>query len=106
MGAALVGVDVVGEAEDGLLVRGVPLHRHLDLTVVGLTLEIHRLAMNRVLVLIEMGDEVDDPALVMEAVPLPTGALVDQVDLESASEEGGLAQALGEGRVVELELVE
>ena len=31
VGAALVGVDVVGEAEDRLLVGGVPLHRDLDL---------------------------------------------------------------------------
>ena len=36
----------------------------------------------------------------------PAGALVDQLDLEAAGEEGGLAQALGQGRVVELELVE
>ncbi len=106
VGAALVGVDVVGEAEDRFLVGGVPLHRHLDLAVVGLVLEEDRLAVQRVLVLVEVGDEVDDAALVVEGVLLARRSLVDQLDLEAAGEEGGLAQALGQGRVVELELVE
>ncbi len=101
-----MGVDVVGEAEDRFLVGGVPLHRHLDLAVVGLAFEEDRLAVQRVLVLVEVGDEVDDAALVVEGVLLAAGALVDQLDLEAAGEEGGLAQALGQGRVVELELVE
>ena len=106
VGAALVGVDVVGEAEDRFLVGGVPLHRDLDLAVVGLALEEDGLAVQRVLVLVQVGDEVDDPALVVEAVALAGAALVDQLDLQAAGEEGGLAQALGQGRVVELELVE
>ena len=106
VGAALVGVDVVGEAEDRFLVGGVPLHRDLDLAVVGLALEVDGLAVQRVLVLVEVGDEVDDPALVVEGVALAGAALVDQLDLQAAGEEGGLAQPLGQGRVVELELVE
>ena len=101
-----MGVDVVGEAEDRFLVGGVPLHRDLDRAVVGLVLEEDRLAVQRVLVLVEVGDEVDDAALVVEGVLLPGGALVDQLDLQAAGEEGRLAQALGQGRVVELELVE
>ena len=70
VGAALVGVDVVGEAEDRFLVGGVPLHRDLDLAVVGLALEVDGLAVQRVLVLVEVGDEVDDAALVVEGVAL------------------------------------
>ncbi len=67
--AALVGVDVVGEREHRLLVGGVPLHRDLDLAVIGLVLEEDRLAVQRVLGLVQMLDEVDDPALVLERSP-------------------------------------
>src|SRR5207344_271156 len=41
-----------------------------------------------------------------EGVALARGALVRELDLEAAGEKGRLAQALGEGRVVELGLVE
>src|SRR6476620_3050323 len=65
MRAALVGVDVVREGEDGLLVGRVPLHRDLDLTVVGLVVEVDGLAVQHFLVLVEVGHEVDDAALVL-----------------------------------------
>ena len=64
--AALVRVDVVGEREDRLLVGGVPLHRDLDRALVGLALEGDHLAVDRLLVLVEVGDEVGDAALVVE----------------------------------------
>ena len=105
VGASLVGVDVVGEAEDRFLVGGVPLHRDLDHAVLGLALEVDGLLVQRVLVLVEVGDEVDDSALVVEGVALAGAALVDQLDLQPAGEEGGLAQALGERLVVELDRV-
>ena len=104
--APLVGIDVVGKAEDGFLVGGVPLHRHLDLTVLCLAFEEDRLPVQRVLVLVEVGDEVDQATLVVEGVALAGAALVDQLDLQAAGQEGRLAQALGERRVVEFELVE
>ena len=63
MGAALMGVDVVREAEDRLLVRGRPLHRDLDLALVAAVLEVDGLAVERVLGLVQVLDEVDDPAL-------------------------------------------
>jgi hypothetical protein len=101
-----VGVDVVREAEDRLLVGGVPLHRDLDLAVVGLVFEEDGLAMQGILVLVQVADEVDDPALVMEVDLLAAGALVDEVDLQSARQECRLAQALGEGLEVEPDLLE
>ena len=104
--AALVGVDVVREAEDRLLVGGVPLHRDLDGAVVGVALEVHGLSVQRVLVLVEVGDEVDDAALVLEGLALPLAALVDEVDAEVAGEERRLAQALRERRVVVGDLLE
>ena len=104
--AALVGVDVVREGEDGLLVGGVPLHRDLDRAVVGLVLEVDGLAMERVLVLVQVVDEVDDAALVVERVLLAGGALVDEVDPQAAGEERGLPHPLGERGVVVGDLLE
>ena len=104
--AALVRVDVVREGEDGLLIRGVPLHRDLDRPVVGVVLEVDGLAVERVLVLVQVVDEVDDPALVVEGVLLAAGALVEELDLEAAGEERRLAHALGERRVVVGDLLE
>ena len=92
--AALVGVDVVGERVDRLLVGGVPLHRHLDGALLALTVEEHDLLLHRVLVLVEVRDEVADPALVAELGLLALGALVDQRDAQAAGEEGRLLQAL------------
>ena len=94
--AALVGVDVVGEREHRLLVGGVPLHRDLDLAVGGLVIEEDGLPVQRVLVLVQEGDEVDDPALVVEGVALAGAALVDELDPQAAGQEGGLAHPLGE----------
>jgi hypothetical protein len=105
--AALVRVDVVGEREDGLLVGGVPLQRDLDRALVALALEEHDLLLDRVLVLVEVGDEVLDAALVVElrrAVPL--AALVGDFDPQAAGQERRLAQALLERREVELERLE
>jgi hypothetical protein len=107
MGAALVGVDVVGEAEDRLLVGGVPLHRQLDFAVLLVAaLEVDDLAVQFVLVLVEMADEVLDAAVVFEDDAVGLAALVDQLDPQAAGEEGGLAQALGEGVEVEADLFE
>jgi hypothetical protein len=101
-----MGVDVVGEAEDRLLVGGVPLHRDLDLALLLLAFEEDRLAVQRVLVLVEVANEVLDSALVLKGDAVGLAALVDQLDLQAAGEEGGLAQPLGEGLEVELDLLE
>ena len=106
VGAALVGVDVVGEAEDRLLVGGVPLHRDLDLALLFAALEVDDLVVHLVLVLVEVADEVLDAALVLEGDAVGLAALVDQLDLQAAGEEGGLAQPLGQGLEVELDLFE
>ena len=77
-------VDVVGEREHRLLVGGVPLHGHLDRALVALALEGDDLLVDRVLVLVEVGDEVDDPALVLELDPVALAALVDDRDVQAA----------------------
>jgi len=92
--AALVRVDVVGEREDRLLVGAVPLHRDLDVPLVGLALEEDDLLAERLLVLVEVGDEVLDAALEVELDLLAAGALVGERDRQAACEVGGLTQAL------------
>src|SRR4051812_3653947 len=104
--AALVGVDVVREREDGLLVGGVPLQRHLDRALAALALEEDDLLLDRVLAVVEVADEVLDAALVLELDAVAAAALVRERDLEAAREEGGLAQALLEDREVEVERLE
>ena len=103
---ALGRVDVVREREHGLDVRAVPLHRDLDGPLVALALEVHDVLVHRVLRLVDVGDEVPDPALVQELVGSATCALVPKHDPKSTREEGRLAQALEESRRVELGLVE
>jgi hypothetical protein len=106
MRAALVGVDVVCEGEDGLLVGRVPLHRDLDLTVVGLVVEVDGLAVQHVLVLVEVGHEVNDAALVLEGLPLSGAPLVDELDTQVPGQEGGLPEALHQRLVVEDHVLE
>src|ERR1700719_3705379 len=62
--------------------------------------------MDGFLVLVEVGDEVLDTALVAERRRVAVGALVDDRDLQAAREEGGLAQALLERVEVEVERLE
>src|ERR1700691_4751832 len=62
--------------------------------------------MDGVLVLVQIGDEVLDSALVLELGGVALAALVDDRDLQPAREESGLAQALLERVEVELERLE
>ena len=102
MRAALVRVDVVGEGEDRLLVGGVPLHRHLERALAALALEEDDLRVQRLLVLVEVADEVLDAAFVLELDLLALGPLVAQHDVQAAGQEGRLAQPLHERVEVEL----
>ena len=106
MRSALGRVDVVREREDRLDVRVVPLHRDLDGALVALALEVHDVLVHRVLRLVDVRDEVPDPALVVELVGPAAGALVADDDAQPAREERGLAQALEKRRGVELGLLE
>ncbi len=106
MRTTLVGVDVVGEAEDRLLVGVVPLHRDLDFTVVFLTFEEDRLLVDRLLVLVEVEDEVLDAAVVLEGDALALAALVGQLEFQSAGQERRLADPLGERLEVVVDVFE
>ncbi len=74
--AALGGVDVVGEREDGLVVGRVPLHGDLDRAVVGLVVEEDDAAVDGVFLAVDVGDEVADAAGVLVDDALAVGALV------------------------------
>ena len=104
--AALGRVDVVREREHRLDVRRVPLHRDLDGALLVLALEVDDVLVHRVLRLVDVRDEVADAALVVELLGRARRPLVAQHDPERARQEGGLAQALGEGRGRELRLLE
>src|SRR5262249_12271684 len=98
--STLVGVDVVGEGVDALVVPVIPLHRDLERDAVLLRLEEDR-GVQGLLRLVEELDEADDPALELEDVAL-LAPLVDDADLRPGVEEGELAQPLAEH--VELEI--
>jgi hypothetical protein len=108
MRAAVDGVDVVGEAEDGLGVAVVVLQRDVHLDAVARGLHHDRLVVENCLAAVEMLDELGDAAGVLElgAAWLAGlgigGALIGERDFEALVEEGHLAQSLGQGIVVEL----
>ena len=105
--AALGGVDVVGEAHDGLGVGGVPLDGHLDLAglgrvgpLVGLAGEVDGLleAVGDLLALVQELHEVHDAARVAELLHARGElALVRERDLEVAVEERHLLQTVVQG---------
>jgi hypothetical protein len=104
--AALTSVDVVGKGVDRLLVGGVPLHRDLDRALLGFAGEEDHLAVDCLLVLVQVGDEVLDPALVLKLLGVALAALVHDRDLQTASQESCLTQPLFECAEVKLQRLE
>ena len=93
--AALVRVDVVGERVDRLGVAVVPLQRDLGVDAVLVAAHVDRLLVHRRLVLVQVRDERDDAAFVVELVALAV-ALVVERDEDAAVQERQLAQPLRE----------
>ena len=106
--AALVGVDVVGEREKRLLVGVVPLHRDLHLADVAAVVEVDDLLVQGVprSLRVQVVDEVDDAAVVLEAGLEGLAALVDEPDPQALREERHLAEALLEDRAVVVDRLE
>ena len=109
MRAAIDGVDVVGEGEDGFAVGVVVLQADFD----DQAFLLHRLHVNGLFVedvfaLVEMLDELGDAAVEFEFAVLGIaglgvgGALVGEGDDQSLVEEGELAQTVGQRVVVVL----
>ena len=93
--AAFVRVDVVREGIDRLGVAVVPLQRDLGLDAVLLAAHVDRLLVDGRLVLVQVRDERDDAAFVVELVALAVALVVERDD-DAAVEEGELAQPLGQ----------
>ena len=95
MSSALVGVDVVDEGEDVLAVGGIVLEGQLDNDVVLGAFEEDGPGVEDVLVLVEILDELQDAALVLEIIGF-AGTFVGDEDADAAVEEAQLAHALGQ----------
>ena len=93
MRAAFVRVDVVREGEHQLRVAVVPLQRDLGVDAVLVALHEDRLLVDDRLVLVQVLDERDDAAFVLELVALPVALVVDG-DEDAAVQERELAQPL------------
>ena len=107
--AALVRVDVVGEGEQRLLVGVVPLERDLDLADVARVLEVDDLLVERLAgaLAVQVLDEVDDPAVVLEGGLEALGAaLVAEADLQALGQERHLTEALLERGAVVVDRLE
>src|SRR5918998_2193140 len=109
VGAALDRVDAVGEAVDAVgVVARVPLERDLDLGGRVLVSQVPDLGEQALLRLVDVLDEVDDAAGVLEhdGLGVVAGALVLEPDLEALVEEGHHLEALEDGAGRELDGLE
>ena len=95
VGAAFVGVDVVREGEHQLRVAVVPLQRDLGFDAVLGTAHEDRLVVDVGLVLVQVLDERDDAAVVLELVALAVTLVVER-DQNAAVQKRQFTQALGE----------
>ncbi len=102
MGSTLMGVDVVCESENRLVVGAGPLQGHLQFGVVGHVHQVDDVRVERLPLGVEMVDEVDQAAFVEELVLtwfLPP--LVSELDGDAAIEESCLPQTCCDDVVVE-----
>ena len=96
MRAAFVRVDVVRERVLDRVVAVVPLQRDLGVDAVAIAVHEHRLLVDDALVLVQVLDERDDAAVVVEAMALAGFALIVERDRHAGVQERELAQAAGE----------
>ena len=105
VGAAVALRDVVGEAEDVLVIRVVPLHGDLDGDAVALGADVDRRRDDRLLGAVEIAREGLEAAVVHHRLGLHLdAALVGQGDLHAGIQERQLAQAMLERGVVEFDV--
>jgi len=93
---AFMRVDVVGEGIDRLGVAVIPLQRDFYVNAVALALHVNRLLVDGCLVLVQVLDERDDAAVVLELMALGL-TLVVQRDENAGVQERELAQPLRQG---------
>ncbi len=101
MGAALHGVDVVGKGKDVFRIPVVVLHGDFDGRIAAHALDVDGLGKERLLVLVQVFDELDDAALVVKDAAF-AAALIVQRDADAFIEKRHLAQAGFENLVLEI----
>ncbi len=107
MGAAVALRDVVGEAQHVLVVAVVPPQRRLDADAVQLGAHHDRRGHDRLLVAVEIFDELLDAAVIMHLLALlDRVAHVGQHDVDAGIEEGELAQAVLQRREIIFDVLE
>ena len=94
MGAAVNGVDVVGEGKDVLCITVVVLERELHVDVVTIAFRVDRCGVQHFLVFVQVLDEFGDAAVVMK-LALLVAALILEADGQPFIQERHFAQALG-----------
>ena len=94
--AAFVRVDVVRERVFDRVVAVVPLQRDLGVDAVAIAVHVDRLLVDHALVLVQVLDERDDAAVVVEAMVLARLALIVERDRDAGVQERELAQAAGQ----------
>src|SRR5436309_384150 len=107
--ASLPGSDELPSADlrvSSRALRAAMRARIAVIALVALALEVDEALVDRVLRLVDVRDEVLDPALVTELHRLAVRALVDEPDQQAAREERRLAQALRDRACLDLELLE
>jgi hypothetical protein len=103
VGAAVALRDVVGEAEDLLVIAVVPLQRDVDADILALAGDGDRLGDERGLGAVEIADEARDPAFVEQLdLLLSSWRASVRIRRTPGIEEGELAKAVLE--LVEVEL--
>ncbi len=107
MGAAVALRNVVGEAQHVLVVAVVPPQRRLDADAVHFGIDHDRRGHDRLLVAVEIFDELLDTAVVVHLLALlDRVAHVGQHDIDAGIQEGELAQAMFEGGEVVFDIGE
>src|SRR5688500_14919026 len=105
MSAALVRVDVVGERVNRLGVAVIPLQGDLRVDAFALAPHVDRLLVDGALVLVQMLDERDDAAVVLELVALRLALIVER-DENAGVQKRELAKTLRERIEAELDGLE
>ncbi len=99
MAATLLGIDVVGEGEEGLGVTFVVVHRHFNLDAVLLALDVDGLGADHRTAFVQPTHVLNDAAFVV--VDLFAGlflvAIVDNGDFHTTIQEGQLPDAAAQG---------
>src|SRR5271157_2384416 len=105
MRAALGRMDIIGKSKDDLIIAIVILHGYFDIGGILLLLEINDFFINGCLAFVQVLDELDDTALVVERLGDARPG-IRQRDLDALVEERKLPQPVSQYIVMEIRRLE